>query len=235
MIPRQPTAGGWRTRSRRLGQGAAEQPHQPLDLLGFDGPAERTAGERDDANPGGRVQGEVRAGSGRDVPRRVGLLENVGGRRQVLLHEDRRDEQSRGVVVESPAAAAVGGEGVGRMSVDAEQVAGGVIVLPAGQPLNQGGSRIAGPLDRVEDRLDRVRRVLAIIDVGTGPAARRRHGPLDQGIDDPEPEIGVAAERLFVRELRQVDVALRFLRTVTPQTVLLDERPDVLVEAVTGA
>ena len=92
------------------------------------------------------------------------------------------------------------------------------------------GSRDA--LDRVEDGPDRVRRMLAIVHVGTGPVARRRHGPLDQGVDDPEPQIGIAAERLLVRELRQVDVALGFLSAVATQAVLLEERPDVPVEAV---
>ena len=161
------------------------------------------------------------------------FAQHVGGRRQVLLHEDRRDEQGRGVVVESGAAAAVGGEGIGRVGVDAEQVADRVVVLPPGQPLDQAGAGIADALDRVEDGPDRGRRALAIVLVGTGPVARRRHGPLDQGIDDPEPQIGIAAERLLVRELRQVDVALGLLAAVATQAMLLEERPDVPVEAVT--
>ena len=78
---------------------------------------------------------------------RLGLRQHVGRRGQVLLHQDRRDEQGRRVVVEPGAAAAVGGEGVGRMGVDAEQVADRVVVLPAGEPLDQAGAGVADPVD----------------------------------------------------------------------------------------
>ena len=70
------------------------------------------------------------------------------------------------------------------------------------------GPGIRDALGRVEDRPDRIRRPLAIVYIRTGPIARRGHRPLDQGIDDLEPQLGIAAERLLVLELAQVDVTL---------------------------
>src|SRR5258708_7834325 len=89
-----------------------EQPHQALDLGIGDRTAECAAGEPGDAAPRSFLDREIRPGAGDDIPRRVGLLEHVGGGCQVLLHEDRRDEQGRCIVVESGASAAIGGKGI---------------------------------------------------------------------------------------------------------------------------
>ena len=74
------------------GLGAVEQTHEPVDLVRFDWPAERTPTEPDDAAPGGRLFGQVRAGSGRATARRRRpsvLLRSCGRRRR------RRTRRSR--------------------------------------------------------------------------------------------------------------------------------------------
>src|SRR3954468_25021794 len=105
---------------------------------------------------GGAPRG-VGAGAGDEVAPRVGLGEYGGRGRQVFFEEDRGDEQGGGVVVEPASAAAVGGERLGWPGVHAEQVADGVVVLPAGQALDDAGAGVAHPFDGVEDGLNRGR------------------------------------------------------------------------------
>src|SRR5262249_35985717 len=79
---------------------------------------------------------------------------------------------------------------------------------------------------------DRIRCPLAIVHIRPGSITRRRHRPPNQGIDDLEPQLGIAPERLLVLELAQVDVTFWLIAAVAAQTVFLEQWPDVLVEAV---
>ena len=213
--------GGLEAVAARLG--AAEQPHQPLDLVGVDRPAERAPGERGDAAPGGLFLREARARAG---PRctatgRPSSSTSAAAARYFSMRIGGTNRVEALLSNPAPPPPSAGKASAGWVSTPSRSR----IVLLYCRRVSRWirlGPGSLDALDRVEDGPDRGRRVLAIVHVRAGPVARRRHGPLDQGIDHLEPQLGIAAERLLVRELRQVDVALGFLPAVAAQAVLLE-------------
>ena len=121
------------------GAGRVEDGQQPLDLGVLDRPAERPVGEGPHhplrGVPGRQVLprfGDEQLLAGGRVLQR-GVEDAVGGG-EVLLDVDGGGEQGLAVGVEPLAAGAVGREGGGRLQVEPDEVADGVVVLGPGEP-----------------------------------------------------------------------------------------------------
>ena len=110
-----------------------------------------------------------------------GPLHDALGGGQVALQEQRRQGQHVADVVEA-VADVVGGEVLGRLEIDADEVADGVVVFDAVEPADGDPARIAfaGAIGTIEDGGDGAGELLDVGDVGPRPALRRHFARLQR-------------------------------------------------------
>ena len=173
-----------------------------------------------------------KSGLGDEDAVRCGGIEDLGRGRQIPLHQDGRDEKRVGVVVETAAAAAVRGEFVRRTVGHAEQVADGVVVFHAVQPMAHHVARILldlGVVDSGQRRLDPGFKPVLFLGRGLLLVLGRHFAGVDLLVN-LLPELRVTVERRLIRELRQIDLALLLFLPVAVMAIRHQQRLDVLAE-----
>ena len=211
-----------------------EQRKVTVEFLGRWGAAEGAAEELLEVRPGGPGFGGVPHGFLADqVGPRCGRDQFVG-RGEVPLHQHRRNEKGVGIVVEPAASAAVGWESVGRLQVHTEQVADGVVVFRAAEPVRDLRSGIPRDPRRIrvlEDAAEFIDEEMELLDGGLLLPLGRHRFLLD-GAQCLLPETRVAMEALRRIEAREVDAPLLRLVVMAIETVLDEDRPHTVAEGI---
>ncbi len=147
------------------------------------------------------------------------------GRVHVSLQQQRRRFQRRRNVVE-PEFRAVGGQQVGHVNVDRQQVADCVGIFGAIQTMHDVAARRAVAFPGTIERCSQPARKARVLGFGRTGHARRRHGPHTQLAQDSFPSLRVAQKIVEARRL-QIDRALRRIRraiAVTRDAIFVHER-----------
>ncbi len=157
------------------------------------------------------------------------LVHDLLGRSEVLLHQQRRQRQHVADVVEA-VADVVGGEVVGGVEVDAEEVADGVVVLgpvepPQGDPA---GVLLAGAVGLEDDGVEPGVERLHLRGAGPRPVGRR-HVASAQGVGHLLPRQPALEHRRLIRVGVQVQAAARPGALVAADAVARHQRGDVLL------
>ncbi len=158
------------------------------------------------------------------------LVQHVLRRRQVLLQQHRRERKHVADVVET-VAGIVGRKVVGRLEIDADQIADRIVVFGAVEPVDGDGARI---------RVVRVEMEKFVLDPAADGVAlglrRLQIGVIRRhllGVDPLHhrfPDLGVVVHRPDVLIAVERHVALVLAVAVALVAVLLEERPDVGLE-----
>ena len=186
-------------------QTAARAERQPFDVIALC-EIGRRAEHRDDGGGFGVADRKAR---------------DLGRRGQVLLEQRRRHAENVGDVVEA-VAFVVRRQELGRVDLEAEQIADRVAVLGAVQAVDRRAARIriarACAVERRGEPRDH-----ALVDVGLGPRhALRRHRPGVELAHHPLPNFGVGGDVLEVARVEHHVADLRVL-VVTGDAVLREE------------
>ncbi len=211
--------------------GRIDETEQASDLVVADGPAPGAFGEglEDFAGAVAVFPGTVRHGDEDAFTRLVGLpgrVDDFFGGGEVLFHEDRRHGEHVADVVEA-VADVVGGEVVGRVEGDADEVADGVVVFGAVEAADGDPAGVLGAVGAIGLEHIGVEPGVNGVEFGLGRfrLALRRHHAAAEVLRHFFPDLRLGQDGGLVLEGVEVEVAARFGAAVTPDAVFLDDRP----------
>ena len=160
---------------------------------------------------------------------RHGLFHDLFGRLQIFLHQQRRQGQHVANVVEA-VTRIVGRKVLGRVVIDARQIADRIAILDTVEPAERHPAGIGiGRVDVEGIELDPIEKLAPLLFIGPLLALGRHHAGTHV-LQHGRPELDVADQRLVGLELVQRAVALAGPVAVAAVAIRLEDRLDVLRE-----
>ncbi len=220
--------------------GRIDETEEASDLVVADGPAPGAFGEGLEYFAGAVAvfPGAVRHGDEDAFAGLVGFpggVDDFFGGGEVLFHEDRRHGEHVADVVEA-VADVVGGEVVGRVEGDADEVADGVVVFGAVEPANGDAAGVFGAGGAIGLEHVGVEPGVDGVEFGRGRfrLALRRHHAAAQVFGHFFPDLRLGEDGRLVLEGVEVEVAARLGAAVTPDAVFFDDGPHAVETGLGG-